>query len=84
MLVNFLSHDSVVCWRGDTSWCGPDRSMERRKDTPTLNGRQYRGNVVDRGPLVLQDVQADLAVRVDVRMEHLRGKSNLEGEFKLD
>lgn len=35
-----------------------------------LNTRQDGGNVVRRAPSVLEDVQAELAVRVDVRVEH--------------
>jgi len=42
-----------------------------------LDAGQYGGYVVDRGPLVLQNIQANLPVVVNVRMEHLRQKSNL-------
>ena len=42
-----------------------------------LDGRQHAGDVVDGGPLVLEDVQADAAVRVDVGVEH--GARELHG-----
>ena len=35
-----------------------------------LNGRQNAADVVDGGPRVLEDVQADAAVCVNVRMKH--------------
>eukprot|EP00302_Diacronema_sp_CCMP2436_P053959 CAMPEP_0180065450 /NCGR_PEP_ID=MMETSP0985-20121206/8752_1 /TAXON_ID=483367 /ORGANISM="non described non described, Strain CCMP 2436" /LENGTH=149 /DNA_ID=CAMNT_0021995881 /DNA_START=748 /DNA_END=1197 /DNA_ORIENTATION=+ len=37
-----------------------------------LDGGQDGGNIVDGRPLVLQDVEADRAVRVHVRVEELR------------
>jgi len=38
----------------------------------TLYACEYCGDVVDRAPLVLQDVKANLPIRVDVRVEHFR------------
>ena len=38
----------------------------------TLDARQDGGNVVGGRPAVLQDVQTELAVGVNVRVEHLR------------
>ncbi|EJK48178.1 hypothetical protein THAOC_33053 [Thalassiosira oceanica] len=59
----------------------------------TLYAREYRANVVDRTPLVLQYVEADLPVVVYVRVEHLRQEPHggslvgvvlreLEGQFE--
>ena len=38
----------------------------------TLNAREDSGNVVSGAPTVLQDIQTELAVRIYIRMEHLR------------
>lgn len=42
-----------------------------------LDAGQYGGYVVNRRPLVLQNIQADLSVIVDVGMEHFCEKPNL-------
>lgn len=42
-----------------------------------LDGRQYGRNIINRGPLILQNIQADLSVIVNVRMEHLGQESDL-------
>lgn len=42
-----------------------------------LNTGQYSRYVINGRPLVLQDIQTDLTIVVDVRMEHFCQKSNL-------
>lgn len=58
-----------------------------------LDGREDRGDVVGGRPAVLEDVEAQLAVRVDVRVEHAReeldgwrlvGVGLVEGEQELE
>jgi len=44
-----------------------------------LDRRENGRNVVDRRPLVLQDVEANTAVGVNVRMEHLRREAHFRG-----
>jgi len=39
-----------------------------------LDGREHRGNVIDGGPVVLEDVQADTTVSVDVGVEEAAHK----------
>lgn len=59
----------------------------------TLDARQDRRHIIRRGPAVLQDVEAELAVGVDVRMEHAREEFDsgrlvwvgfVEGECQLE
>ena len=46
------------------------RTIRIRIVQQTLDGRQDRGHVVRRGPPVLEDVETELAVGVDVGVEH--------------
>ena len=45
----------------------------------TLDGSEDGGNIVRGGPSILEDIQAELAVRVHVRMEHAR--EELDGRW---
>lgn len=42
------------------------------------DGEQHLGHRQRRAPLILEDVQADVAVAVDVRVEHLRLERHLQ------
>jgi hypothetical protein len=47
------------------------------------DGEQHLGDGQRRAPLVLEDVQADVAVAVDVRVEHLRLEHHLIFFFRF-
>ena len=44
-----------------------------------MNGEEERPDVVERGPVLLEDVEADVAVVVDVRVKARRGELHLRG-----
>jgi hypothetical protein len=49
-----------------------------RNETAYANGDEDRDDVVDWRPLILDDVQADRAVRVHVGVEHCADEPHLE------
>lgn len=45
----------------------------------TLDTGQDRRNIVSRAPAVLENVQAELAIRVDIRVEHFAEEFHSRG-----
>ena len=49
----------------------------------TLNTRQYRRNIINRTPLILQYIQTNLSIIVNIGMEHLREETDLRGLVRV-